>query len=116
MACRTVRWRRSALSAGELEQSLEEQRTRVTDALQAFADNTLRHLREEGGLLSEGVAFPPLETRFRDDYTDPDPLLSETLFMYATLAEANGESDRANELRAKAAAWAPGTVWASSFR
>jgi tetratricopeptide (TPR) repeat protein len=52
-----------------------------------------------------------LETRFRDDYTDPDPQLAETLFMYATLAEANGESDRAAELRAKAAAWAPGSVW-----
>jgi len=58
--------RGTALSAGELERSLEEQRTRVTDALEAFADNTLRHLREEGGLLSEGIAFPPLETRFRD--------------------------------------------------
>lgn len=52
-----------------------------------------------------------LETRFRDDYTDPDPQLAETLFMYAALAEANGETDRAAELRAKAAAWAPGSVW-----
>ena len=52
-----------------------------------------------------------LETRFRDDYTDPDPQLAETLFMYAALAGANGESERAAELRAKAAAWAPGSVW-----
>src|SRR5436853_3719935 len=52
-----------------------------------------------------------LETRFRDDYTDPDPQLAETLFMYATLAGANGASERASELRAKAAAWAPGSVW-----
>jgi uncharacterized membrane-anchored protein len=55
-----------ALSREELEEALAEQRTRVTVALEAFADNTLRHLREEGGLLSDGVAFPPLATRFRD--------------------------------------------------
>ena len=53
-----------------------------------------------------------LETRFRDDYTDPDPQLAETLFMYATLAEANGETERASELRTKAAAWAPASTWA----
>src|SRR5947209_19863313 len=53
-----------------------------------------------------------LETRFRDDYTDPDPLLAETLFMYAELSEAAGDRGRADGLRAKAAAWAPGSVWA----
>ena len=53
-----------------------------------------------------------LETRFRDDYTDPDPQLAETLVMYAALAEANGETDRARELRSLAARWAPGSVWA----
>jgi tetratricopeptide (TPR) repeat protein len=46
-----------------------------------------------------------LETRFRDDYTDPDPLLAETLTMYAALAEANGDVTRATALRAKAAEW-----------
>jgi uncharacterized membrane-anchored protein len=54
------------LTSGDLETALAEQRRRVTNALEAFADNTLRHLREEGGLLSEGIAFPALETRFRD--------------------------------------------------
>jgi uncharacterized membrane-anchored protein len=54
------------LSTVELEGALAEQRTRVTNALEAFADNTLRHLRQEGGLLSEGISFPTLETRFRD--------------------------------------------------
>jgi tetratricopeptide (TPR) repeat protein len=52
-----------------------------------------------------------LETRFRDDYTDPDPLLAETLVMFATLSEAAGEVSRASALRTKAAAWAPGSVW-----
>jgi uncharacterized membrane-anchored protein len=53
-------------TAAALEAALAEQRSRVTNALEAFADNTLRHLREEGRLLTEGLEFPPLETRFRD--------------------------------------------------
>ena len=54
------------LDAEELERALAEQRGRVTEALEAFADNTMRYLREEGKLLAEGIQFPPLETRFRD--------------------------------------------------
>jgi uncharacterized membrane-anchored protein len=54
------------LEADELETLLAEQRGRVTEALEAFADNTMRYLREEGKLLAEGIEFPPLETRFRD--------------------------------------------------
>ena len=46
-----------------------------------------------------------LETRFRDDYTDPDPLLSETLWMYAELAEANGAAMKAETLRRQAEEW-----------
>jgi tetratricopeptide (TPR) repeat protein len=64
------------------------------DALRIYADN-----------------LELLETRFRDDYTDPDPLLAETLVMFAALSEAAGDVARANVLRAKAAAWAPGSVW-----
>ena len=65
------------------------------DALRIYADN-----------------LELLETRFHDDYTDRDPLLAETLVMYAALSEASGDSARASELRARAAAWAPGSVWA----
>jgi uncharacterized membrane-anchored protein len=54
------------LDAPELERALAEQRGRVTEALEAFADNTMRYLREEGKLLAEGIEFPQLETRFRD--------------------------------------------------
>jgi uncharacterized membrane-anchored protein len=50
----------------ELARDLAEQRGRVSEALEAFAENTLRHLREEAALLSEGVQLPQLETRFRD--------------------------------------------------
>jgi tetratricopeptide (TPR) repeat protein len=46
-----------------------------------------------------------LETRFRDDYTDPDPLLSETLFLFSTLARANGEDARADSLARQAEEW-----------
>jgi len=66
-------------------------------------DDALRIYRDNAELL---------ETRFRDDYTDPDPLLAETLTMYAALAEASGDAARAEALRAKAAEWAPGSVCA----
>src|ERR687886_786706 len=55
-----------ALGADELARAVAEQRGRVTEALEEFADNTLRYLREEGRLLSEGIDFPSMETRFRD--------------------------------------------------
>ena len=46
-----------------------------------------------------------LETRFRDDYTDPDPLLSETLHLFSVLAETNGEEARADSLARQAEKW-----------
>lgn len=50
----------------ELARDLDEQRSRVSQALAAFAENTLRHLREETALLAEDVQMPQLRTRFRD--------------------------------------------------
>jgi uncharacterized membrane-anchored protein len=55
-----------ALREEELASALAEQRGRVTDALESFAENTLRHLREESKLLSEGVHLPQVRTSFRD--------------------------------------------------
>jgi len=55
-----------SLGAEELARALAEQQGRVTEALEGFAENTLRYLRDEGRLLTEGVEFPPLETRFRE--------------------------------------------------
>jgi tetratricopeptide (TPR) repeat protein len=46
-----------------------------------------------------------LETRFRDDYTDPDPLLAETLLLFSELARADGDVVRAGELAEKARRW-----------
>ena len=54
------------LGERELERTLGDQRGRVTEALEAFAENTMRYLREEGKLLAEGIDFPALQTRFRD--------------------------------------------------
>jgi uncharacterized membrane-anchored protein len=54
------------LGERELSAGLAEQQGRVTEALEAFAENTMRYLRDEGRLLAEGVAFPALRTRFRD--------------------------------------------------
>jgi uncharacterized membrane-anchored protein len=54
------------LGADELARALADQRGRVTQALEEFAENTMRHLREEGGVLSGAVEFPALHTSFRD--------------------------------------------------
>ena len=54
------------LTEVDLSRVLADQQNRVTEALEAFADNTLRHLRDEGRLLADGIEFPPLKTRFRD--------------------------------------------------
>ena len=53
------------LRADELSEALRDQRGRVTEALESFAENTMRYLREEGRLLSEGIGFPAMDTRFR---------------------------------------------------
>jgi uncharacterized membrane-anchored protein len=55
-----------SLGAEELGRALAEQQSRVTEALEGFAENTLRYLRDEGRLLARGIDFPPLETRFRE--------------------------------------------------
>src|SRR5581483_7970844 len=46
------------LEAEELEEGLELQRSRVTEALAEFAENTMRYLKDEGALLAEGIGFP----------------------------------------------------------
>jgi uncharacterized membrane-anchored protein len=56
----------TVLDAASLEQALGEQQGRVAHALETFAENTLHHLREEAGALSEGIELPTLRTRFRD--------------------------------------------------
>jgi len=54
------------LDEAMLAAALAEQQGRVSHALQAFAENTLRHLQEEAGALAAGIELPSLRTRFRD--------------------------------------------------
>ena len=54
------------LAEHELEAAVERGRERVTEALEEFAENTMRYLRDGGSVLAGELAFPPLKTRFRD--------------------------------------------------
>ncbi len=54
------------LDAEALALQLDEQRRRVDDALSAFAENTMAHVRQEGDLLTGRVEFPAIRTKFRD--------------------------------------------------
>ena len=71
----------------------------------ALAWILLRAGDREGALRLYRDNVELLETRFRDDYTDPDPLLAETLFLYSELARANGEDARADSLMRQAEQW-----------
>jgi tetratricopeptide (TPR) repeat protein len=111
-----------ALSLTHLDRDLEEAQRLMEEQIAlypqiqefqalALAYILLRRGEREDALRVFRDNLELLETRFRDDYTDRDPLLAETLFMYAALSEAAGDHDRASALRAKAAEWAPGSVW-----
>jgi len=111
-----------ALSLAHLERDLDEaqrlmeEQINLYPQIQEFQALGLAYILLRAGKRDEalrvfGDNVELLETRFRDDYTDRDPLLAETLFMYAELAEAAGDRGRADGLRAKAATWAPGSVW-----
>jgi uncharacterized membrane-anchored protein len=54
------------LQAEQLALNLDAQRARIDRALHDFTENTLAHLREEGGLLSGAIDLPETRTRFRD--------------------------------------------------
>jgi len=56
----------TVLDVVTLDGALREQQGRIAHALEAFAENTLRHLTEEAGTLAAGIELPTLETRFRD--------------------------------------------------
>jgi uncharacterized membrane-anchored protein len=50
----------------DLARELDAQRARIDRALHDFTENTMAHLREEGGLLSGAIDLPETRTRFRD--------------------------------------------------
>ena len=72
---------------------------RVDESMRLFEDNAVL-----------------LETRFRDDYTDRDASLVETLFHYGVLSKAAGQRDRAESLFKQVIAWAPNSVFATWAR
>jgi uncharacterized membrane-anchored protein len=54
------------LRAEQLARDLDVHRARIDRALHDFTENTMAHLREEGGLLFGTVDLPETRTRFRD--------------------------------------------------
>ncbi len=56
----------TVLDATSLEQAFVDQQGRLSHALEAFAENTLRHLQEEAGSLAAGLDLPALDTRLHD--------------------------------------------------
>ena len=105
-----------ALSLAHLDRDLEEAQRLMEEQINLYpqiqefqalglAYILLRAGKREEALRVFGDNVELLETRFRDDYTDRDPLLSETLFMYAELTEASGDRAHAEMLRKKAKAW-----------
>lgn len=54
------------LVAEELALQLDRQRAEIDDALLAFAENTMTHIRSEGGMLSDSIEFPATRTVYRD--------------------------------------------------
>jgi len=105
-----------ALSLAHLGRNLDEARSLMETQIaqypqiQEFQSLALAYILLRSGdreaalrLYRDNVEL--LETRFRDDYTDPDPLLSETLYLFSVLAEANGEHARADSLARQAREW-----------
>ena len=116
-----------ALSLAHLGRDLEEAQRLMEEQIAlypqimefqalALAYILLKRGKRDDALRIYGDNLELLETRFHDDYTDRDPLLAETLVMYAVLSHASGDSARASELRARAANWAPNSVWAGFSR
>jgi|GEM_PF-497158 len=54
-----------------------------------------------------------VETRFSVDYTDRDPLLAETLYIFAELTLKYGTPDRALPYLKRVQEWAPASIFAS---
>ena len=59
-----VRGRR--LGVAELAEQMQDLRERIDEALAAFAENTMAHIRQEGELLAGRIDFPATLTDFRD--------------------------------------------------
>src|SRR3954454_21785949 len=56
----------TVLSREGVHRSLEQARQRIGEALAAFAENTIEHIRDERELLAGRIDLPEFATRFRD--------------------------------------------------
>jgi uncharacterized membrane-anchored protein len=54
------------LDRERVERAYEEGQKRIGEAIEAFAENTMTHIREERELLSGEIALPDFDTSFRD--------------------------------------------------
>ncbi|MDQ3936967.1 MAG: putative cytokinetic ring protein SteA [Actinomycetota bacterium] len=61
-----VLWEGEVLDAERVERAYEEAERRIGEALEAFAENTMTHIREERELLSGEIQLPDFDTSFRD--------------------------------------------------
>jgi uncharacterized membrane-anchored protein len=61
-----VVWEGKVLDRETVERAYEEAERRIGEALEAFAENTMTHIREERELLSGEIALPDFDTVFRD--------------------------------------------------
>jgi uncharacterized membrane-anchored protein len=67
-----IRRNGSVLVAGQVidlelaSEQIERQRERINEALAAFAENTIEHVRDEGELLAGRLELPSVRTPFRD--------------------------------------------------
>src|SRR5918911_2092750 len=59
-------WEGEVLDRETIERAYEESRRRIGEALETFAENTIRHIRDERELLSGNIDLPDFETDFRD--------------------------------------------------
>jgi uncharacterized membrane-anchored protein len=59
-------WRGKVQDRETVARAYEESRRRIGEALSAFAENTMSHIRDERELLSGQVDLPDFDTAFRD--------------------------------------------------
>ncbi|HUO84706.1 MAG TPA: tetratricopeptide repeat protein, partial [Thermoanaerobaculia bacterium] len=106
-------------SGGDLAEarSILEETIQRLPAIQEFQALELAWIALQQGRRDEALRMFEdqsvlLQTRFEMDYTDPDPLLAETLFLYAKLAREAGDEPAARTLFDRVIEWAPRSIFA----
>ncbi|HUF17490.1 MAG TPA: BTAD domain-containing putative transcriptional regulator, partial [Thermoanaerobaculia bacterium] len=97
--------------------SIMEETIATLPEIQEFQALSLAFILLESGNRDEALRvfsdnLELLQTRFEMDYTDPDDLLAETVYLYGVLSREVGESAEVEALMQKVVDWAPGSVFA----